>query len=51
MKKFWKNEFFQIMLSTLVGMLVGYYLDSISLFTGIGFSLGLGYFYIAKLNG
>lgn len=51
MKKFWKNPFFKISLSTLTGMLVGYFLDNISLFTGIGFALGLAYFYIARSNG
>jgi|GEM_PF-6205192 hypothetical protein len=51
MKKLWRNPFVKIALSTLVGMIVGYYLQNISLFTGIGFALGLSYFYIAKSNG
>jgi hypothetical protein len=51
MMKFWQNPFFKIMLCTVAGMLTGYLLDSISLFTGIGFALGLGYFYIARKDG
>jgi|TARA_R100000789_G_scaffold75861_1_gene71416 hypothetical protein len=51
MKKLWQNPFFKITLSTLAGMLIGYIFNSISLFTGIGFALGLGYFYIARYNG
>jgi len=48
MKLFWRNAFFRIFLSTVAGLLLGFLLDSISLFTGIGFALGLGYFFIAK---
>ncbi|SMG52189.1 hypothetical protein SAMN05661096_03887 [Marivirga sericea] len=51
MKKVWQNPFFKISLSTLAGMLVGYFFGNISLFTGVGFALGLGYFYIARSNG
>jgi len=51
MKKIWNNAIFKIALCTLVGMLIGYLLKNISLFTGIAFALGLGYFYIAKSNG
>jgi len=51
MKRLWQNPFFKIILSTLAGMLVGYFLHNISLFTGIGFALGLSYFYIARSNG
>ncbi|WP_375579714.1 hypothetical protein ABWH96_01145 [Marivirga tractuosa] len=51
MKRIWQNPFFKIALSTLAGMLIGYFLNNISLFTGIGFALGLGYFYIARSNG
>jgi hypothetical protein len=51
MKKFWKNPLFKICICSLGGMLSGYFLDNISLFTGIGFALGLGYFYIARSNG
>ncbi|WKK76810.1 hypothetical protein QYS49_05945 [Marivirga salinae] len=51
MKKIWQNPFFKITLSTLAGMLIGYFFNNISLFTGIGFALGLSYFYIAKSDG
>jgi len=51
MKKLWNNPFIKIALSTLAGMLIGYFLHNISLFSGIGFALGLSYFYIAKSNG
>jgi hypothetical protein len=51
MKNLWQNPFFKILLCTLAGMLIGYYLDNVSLFTGVGFALGLGYFYIVKSNG
>ncbi|ADR22245.1 hypothetical protein MATR_01130 [Marivirga tractuosa] len=51
MKKLWQNSFFKTTLCTLAGMLLGYWLDNISLFTGIGFALGLGYFYIARSDG
>ncbi len=51
MKKLWQNRFVKVTLSTLVGMIVGYFLQNISLFTGIGFALGLSYFYIARSNG
>ncbi|HET8859392.1 hypothetical protein [Marivirga sp.] len=51
MRKLWQNPFIKVGLSTLAGMLVGYFLQNISLFTGIGFVLGLSYFYIAKSNG
>jgi hypothetical protein len=51
MRKIWHSPFFKIGICTIAGMLVGYFLDNISLFTGIGFALGIGYFYIARSNG
>jgi len=40
--------FIKIVIITLIGMLIGYLLGNISLFTGIAFALGLGFFYIKK---
>jgi hypothetical protein len=51
MKRLWRNPFFKVTLSTVAGISVGYLLGNISLFAGIGFALGLGYFYIVKSNG
>jgi len=51
MKKIWNHVFLKISLCTLAGMLIGYLLKNMALFTGIAFALGLGYFYIAKTNG
>ena len=51
MKKLWHNPFAKVAITTLAGMIIGYFLQNVSLFTGIGFALGLGYFYIGKSNG
>lgn len=48
MSHFWKSPFLKLGICTIIGALIGYFLGNISLGTGIGFSLGIGYGFITK---
>lgn len=50
MKKIFQSPFTKIIIGTLIGMFLGYLLGNSSLFTGIGFALGLAYGFLENSN-
>lgn len=48
MANFRNSPFLKLGICTIIGAIIGYFLGNISLGTGIGFSLGIGYGFLVK---